>query len=458
MGLSVVILAAGKGKRMASGISKVLHPLAGVPLLERVVKTAQVLSADTIHVVYGRQDLSVRQQLKHLSVNWVEQIEPLGTGHALLQAMPFCKAEHSVLVLYGDVPLISVATLQSLLKSTASWDLGLVVATVADPSGLGRILRDRQGRIVRIVEQQDATAEQLAICEINTGIMIASAQRWQSWLPRLNHANQQKEYYLTDVVAQAVAENARVGTLSAAHPEEVQGVNDRWELSQLERYYQHCMAKRLALAGVTLMDPNRLDVRGDNVHVDSDVTIDVGVILMGKVRIGKNTRIGPHVVLQDVVIGESVEILANSVIDNAHIGDHCRVGPFARIRPGTVLETGSRVGNFVEVKNTTLGAESKANHLAYLGDAQVGARVNIGAGTITCNYDGVNKWPTTIHDDAFIGSNTALVAPLIVEKGATIGAGSTITENAPADCLTLARVKQCTIEHWSRPTEKKKSE
>ncbi len=455
MGLNVVILAAGKGKRMASNLPKILHPLGGIPLLERVVKTVQALKADKIHVVYGNGGSAVRDVLSYLPVHWVEQEEQLGTGHAVLQALPHCKDNDQVLVLYGDVPLISLKTLHHLLESTPRSGLGLVVTELKNPTGLGRIIRNELGNIIRIVEHKDATPAQLKIREINTGIMVAQAKHLKNWLPKLKNSNRQKEYYLTDAVAQAVADGLPVGGVMAHCSQEVQGVNDRWELANLERYFQRTMAKKLALAGATIIDPNRLDVRGDDVHVAHDVTIDVNVVLEGKIKIGKNSKIGPHVVLKNVTIGDNVEIRANTVIEDAIIANNCTIGPFSRIRPGTVLEKDVKIGNFVETKKTKIGRGSKANHLAYLGDTTIGSHVNIGAGTITCNYDGANKWQTTIKDYAFVGSNTSLVAPVIIAEGATIGAGSTITEDAPANRLTISRARQRTIDNWKRPDKKK---
>ena len=454
MGLRIVILAAGKGKRMASSISKVLHSIGGISFLERVVNVAKLLKAYAIYVVYGNGGNVLHEKLNHLPVHWVEQNEQLGTGHAVLQAIPFFNDNDQVLVLYGDVPLVSATTLQDLLYSTSFGDLGLVVAELPDPTGLGRIIRNELGDIISIVEHKDANEQQLKIREINTGIMITSSKNLKRWLAKLGNNNQQKEYYLTDIVAMAVAEGCHVSGVIAHCFEEVQSVNSRWDLTKLERYFQQSMAKKLALAGVTIIDPNRIDIRGDNVHVSHDVVIDVNVILEGRIFLSRNVRIGPNVLLKNVTIDENTEILANSVIEDTVIGAQCSVGPFARIRAGSILEKGVKVGNFVEIKKSTLGIGSKANHLTYLGDATIGKNVNIGAGTITCNYDGANKWPTTIEDGAFIGSNAALVAPIIIGKNATIGAGSTITQDAPSDHLTLARERQRTIKNWCRPEKK----
>ena len=456
MGLSVIILAAGKGNRMMTDTPKILHPLGGVPLLERVVNAAVALHADAIHVVYGNGGSTVHETLNYLPVNWVQQKEQLGTGHAVMQAIPHCKDGDQVIVLYGDVPLISVKTLHHLLETAPHNGLGLVVAELDDPTGLGRIIRNEMGNIVRIVEEKDATPQQLKLREVNTGIMTAKGDHFKKWLPQLNQSNQQEEYYLTDIVALAVDEGCPVGGVLTHSLEEVQGVNDRWELAKLERYFQLMAAKQLTLAGVTVVDPHRLDIRGDDVRVDRDVVIDVNVILEGKVRIGKNSNIGANAILKNVTVGEGVEIQPNSILEDTTVADHCSVGPFARLRPGTVLAEGATVGNFVEIKKTTLGAGSKANHLTYLGDADVGAHVNIGAGTITCNYDGVNKWVTSIKDGVFIGSNTALVAPVTIAKGATIGAGSTITHDAPPDRLTVARARQQSLDGWEKPVKKDK--
>lgn len=449
MGLQVIILAAGKGQRMMSDLPKVLHPLGGKSLLERVVTTAQQLNPQAIHVVYGNGGSMVSQALQHLPVNWVEQTQLLGTGHAVLQALPHCPDDERVLILYGDVPLISVDSLKTLLAMTPAEQLGLIVAELPNPQGFGRIIRNDSGHITAIVEQRDANSQQQAIKEINTGIITAPARQLKKWLPQLKNANQQQEYYLTDIVALAAGEGLAVHGAKAACNEETRGVNDRVELIALERFYQQHTATTLMRQGVTIVDPARFDVRGD-VTIAADVSIDINVILEGRVIIGKNSHIGPHVWLKNVEIGENVQIFANSVIEGAVIGDRCQIGPFARVRPETVLAAGVKVGNFVEVKKSRIGQNSKANHLSYLGDATIGAEVNIGAGTITCNYDGQNKHPTHIGDGAFIGSNTALVAPITIGKDATIGAGSTITREAPAETLTVARARQTTIKGWRR--------
>lgn len=450
MGLIVVILAAGKGKRMASDVPKILHPLGGIPLLERVVNTAKTLNPDAIHVVYGNGGSTVQEALDYLPVHWIKQDEQLGTGHAVLQALPHCKDSDQVLVLYGDVPIITVQTLEQLLQGTQKNGLGLIITELEDPSGFGRILRNEMGNIIAIVEHKDATERQRTIKEINTGIITTSARFLKSWLPELKNNNKQQEYYLTDIVAMAVKSGHPVGGIMASCGEEVLGVNDRWQLAKLERYYQYTLAEELAYAGVTIMDPKRLDIRG-KVETGIDVVIDINVVLEGNVSIGANCKIGPNVVIKNSSIGDHVTIHANSVIEEAKIADHAEVGPFARLRSGTAIESNAKVGNFVEMKNTTLGAGSKANHLSYLGDATIGKEVNIGAGTITCNYDGVNKWATNIGDGAFIGSNTSLIAPITIGDRATIGAGSSISKDAAPNKLTLARPKQTIIKNWKRP-------
>lgn len=453
MKLHVVVLAAGKGQRMMSELPKVLHPLGGKPLLEHVIKTAQQLSPAAIHVVFGNGGSQVSQALSYLPVNWVEQTELLGTGHAVSQALPHCPEDARVLILYGDVPLISLESLNNLLTKTPENQLGLIVAELPNPTGFGRIIRNDSGHITAIVEQRDASLQQQAIKEINTGIITAPARQLKKWLPSLKNNNKQGEYYLTDIVALAASEGLTAHGAQASCVEETRGVNDRAELAVLERFYQYQSALMLMRQGVTLADPHRFDARGE-ISVGADSYIDINVILEGKVIIGKECRIGPNVYLKNVVIENNVEIFANSVIEGAEIADGCQIGPFARIRPGTILEKGVKIGNFVEVKKSRLGRNTKAQHLTYLGDAEIGAEVNIGAGTITCNYDGQNKNPTHIGNGAFIGSNTSLVAPINIGDNATIGAGSTITRDAPADTLTVARARQASVKGWKRPAKK----
>lgn len=455
MTLSIIILAAGQGKRMKSSLPKVLHPLAGVPLLQRVVNTAQELGAKNIYVVYGNGGGLVRNTMQRLDVQWIEQTEQLGTGHAVMQALPAIPENHQVLILYGDVPLISKKTLQKLLDETPKNSLGILIAERANPFGYGRMLRDATGKIIAIVEQKDASLKQRKIKEINTGILTTTAKRLKEWLPKLANHNAQKEYYLTDVVALAVLDGCEVAGVIAESVEETQGVNDHVELAKLERYYQQQIAQQLMLQGVTLMDPNRIDVRGELI-VDKDVVIDVNVIAEGKVNIGANSKIGPNNFLRNVEIGRNVEIYANCVLEDAKIADGCRIGPFARIRPGgSELAKNVHVGNFVEIKKVQLGENSKANHLAYIGDAVIGKNVNVGAGVITCNYDGANKYQTTIKDGAFIGSDSQLIAPVTIGENAYIGSGSTINKDAPPNKLTIARAKQVTIDNWKPPKKSK---
>jgi len=453
MGLSVIILAAGRGKRMHSNLPKVLHKLGGLTLLERVVTRARELHPSEIFVVYGHGGEQVPDELSHLNVRWVEQKETLGTGHAVMQALPHIKDGQRVLILYGDVPLISTATLQALIKSTPSKGAGLVVVNLEDPSGYGHIVRNKRGNITSIIEHRDATDLQKQIKEINTGIMYASNELFKSWLERIDNDNAQKEFYLTDAIELAVSEGVHIESVLASYPEEVLGVNNRCQLANLERFYQHQEAKQLLLSGVSLLDPDRFDLRGE-LQAAEDVTIDINVIIEGKVIIGKNSTIGPNTILRNVEIGENVEIKANTIIEDAKIGNDCVVGPFARIRPGSHLQEKARVGNFVELKNTHIAKASKINHLSYVGDTDVGENVNIGAGTITCNYDGANKFRTTIEDGAFIGSNTSLVAPVTIGKSATVGAGSTICENVSENGLAVARAQQVYKPNWQRPTKK----
>jgi len=451
--LSIIILAAGQGKRMYSDLPKVLHPLAGKPLAAHVLDCARTLSPVALKMVIGHGGERVRAGLAGFAdnVEWVVQEQQLGTGHAVAQAMPGIAEDHRVLVLYGDVPLIRAATLAR-LRALPSGALALLTAELADPSGYGRIVRNHAGQVVRIVEQKDASAEQLAIREINSGILLAPAGHLQRWLRAVRNDNAQGEYYLTDIIAMAVAENIPVLTAQPEGVEEILGVNDRRQLAELERYQQRRVADALLLQGVSLADPARLDVRGE-LACGRDVWIDVNAVFEGRVHLGDRVRIGPNVYLRDAMVGADVEVLANSVIDGAEIGAGCRIGPFARIRPHTVLAAHAHVGNFVEIKQSNINEGSKINHLSYIGDTDMGAGVNIGAGTITCNYDGANKHRTHIGDRAFIGSNTQLVAPVRVGDGATIGAGSTITRDAPDDTLTLSRAPQQSVPGWQRPVK-----
>lgn len=453
MTLHIVILAAGKGKRMQSILPKVLHPIAGKPMLQRIVETAQRLNPDAIHVVIGHEKEQLRTRLADLQVNWVEQSQQLGTGHAVATALPHIAKDAQVLILFGDVPLITLSTLQQLIKHTPSDGLGIVTAKVANPYGLGRIIRNQHQHIVKIIEHADAGNEELGIDEINSGILYTSANNLQHWLPKVSNVNAQGEYYLPDIIPHAVIGGNEIVSVLAQTEEEIQGINDRVQLILLERYQQQQQARQLLLAGVTIMDPLRFDLRG-NLHAGKDVFIDVNVILEGEIVIGEQSSIGANCILRNVRIGRGVQIKANSMIDNAEIADGCSIGPFARIRPGTKLAEQVHIGNFVEVKNTSIEAGSKANHLTYLGDAEIGHHVNIGAGTITCNYDGVNKHKTVIEDNVFIGSGTQLIAPVNIKTGATIGAGSTITKEAPEQALTLSRSKQISVPGWQRPIKK----
>ncbi len=455
MNLSVIILAAGEGTRMRSALPKVLHPLAGRPLLAHVVDTARALSPARTLVVYGHGGEALRERLPLSGVEWVEQARQLGTGHAVQQAMGHLPTEGTVLVLYGDVPLIKPSTLQRLLAGAGEDSLMLLTAHLPEPAGYGRIVRDERGRVCRIVEDRDASLVERAIDEINTGIMALPAARLATWLARLDNDNAQGEYYLTDVVALAVADGVGVATASPDEAWEIQGVNDRLQLAALERLCQRRRAEALMRDGVTVMDPARLDVRGE-LEAGRDCLLDVNLVCEGRVVLGAGVTVGPNVYLRDVRIGDGTTILANSVIEEADIGPACQVGPFARIRPGTVCARGARIGNFVEVKNARIGAGSKVNHLSYIGDTTMGEAVNIGAGTITCNYDGARKHRTVIGDRAFIGSDTQLVAPVTVGEGATIGAGSTITRDAPPGELTLSRAPQQTRAGWQRPVKKSK--
>ena len=453
MKLGVVILAAGLGKRMRSALPKVLHPLAGKPLLAHVLDAAGSLGAERRVVVFGHGGEQVQAALSGCDCRWAEQTEQRGTGHAVMQAMPSMAEMDRVLVLYGDVPLIEAETLQRLIAVSADTSLGLLTADLPDPTGYGRILRDADGRVTRIVEEKDATPAERAITEINTGFLVADRARLDGWLARIGNDNAQSEYYLTDVTALAAGEGVVIATAQPDCIAEVTGVNDRVQLAELERIYQRHAAERLMRGGVTLADPARFDLRGV-LHAEPDVSLDINVIIEGEVRLASGVRVGPNCLLKDCVIGPDTEILANCVIDSAKVGANAHVGPFARLRPEASLASNTHVGNFVEIKKTSLGQGSKVNHLTYLGDAEIGAGVNVGAGTITCNYDGVNKSKTRIGDGAFIGSNTALVAPVNIGAGATIGAGSVIARDAPPEQLTLTRAAQVTVEQWRRPLKK----
>jgi bifunctional UDP-N-acetylglucosamine pyrophosphorylase/glucosamine-1-phosphate N-acetyltransferase len=450
--LSIVILAAGQGKRMNSDRPKVLQPLAGRPLLGHVIATAQSLQPAAIDVVYGHGGDQVRAAFAGLEVGWALQAEQLGTGHAVMQAMPSVADEHLVLILYGDVPLIRRDTLERLVALAGPRRMSLLTVDLPDPTGYGRIVRDASGRVQKIVEQKDASPAQLAIREGNTGVMAVPANLLRQWLGQLRNSNAQGEYYLTDIVEMAVAAQVAVEPLVAPTIPEVLGINDRVQLAEVEAEYRRLRARALMQAGVTLADPARIDVRG-TLETGRDVFIDVNVVFEGRVTLGNRVHIGPNTVIRDATIGDDTQVFPNCVIESATIGARCNIGPFARTRPHATLADDVHIGNFVEVKNSKMGPGAKANHLAYVGDATVGARVNIGAGTIVANYDGANKHLTTIGDDAHTGSNSVLVAPIVIGAGATVGAGSTVTKDVPAGKLTVARAKQLTLEGWKRPTK-----
>jgi len=454
--INVIILAAGKGTRMFSAKPKVLHEIAGRSLLQHTLDTAAAINASTTHIVIGHEAELIRQALTGKPVEIVLQEQQLGTAHAVHQALEQLDKTAIALVLYADVPLIKTETLQRLLQCVDANSMAVLTCVVTNPLGLGRILRDNDQNICAIIEDKETTAEQKQIKEINTGVMAIPVARLYDWLPRISANNSQSEYYLTDLVSLALADGCKVSTVQCKDEFEASGVNNRVQLAELERHYQKNEATRLMLAGVTLRDPMRVDFRG-HANISADVDIDINVILEGDITIARNVYIGPNCLLKNCVIGEGTIIAANSVIEDAVIGKKCNIGPFARIRPGTALEDAVKVGNFVEIKNSTIGKHSKVNHLSYVGDSTLGDYVNVGAGTITCNYDGVNKFKTVIGDNVFIGSNTALVAPVTIAAGATIGAGSVITKNVDKDQLAVARGRQANMNGWQRPQKTIKS-
>ena len=455
MNLSIIILAAGQGTRMCSSRPKVLHPLAGRPLLAHVIDTARELQPADIHVVIGHGADQVQRDFADTDIQWVLQAEQLGTGHAVAQAMPAIPDGNCVLVMYGDVPLVSRATLEPLCSLAEQGMAALLTAELDDPGGYGRILHHADGSICGIVEQKDASASERALKEINTGFVAAPAARLRRWVAALDNNNAQGEFYLTDVIARAVTEGTSVRGVMADDITEVLGINDRKQLAVQERCYQQRQAERCLQAGVTLADPARFDLRG-TLTAGEDVLIDVNAVLEGNIVLGNRVSIGPNVVMRNATVGDDVTILANCVIEDAEIGSHSRIGPFARLRPETRLSTNTHIGNFVEIKKSDVGEGSKVNHLSYIGDTSIGMDVNIGAGTITCNYDGANKHRTIIGDRVFIGSDTQLVAPVEVKEGATIGAGSTITRDVEANELALSRAAQKTRSGWKRPVKKTK--
>lgn len=455
MNLQIVILAAGQSKRMYSSKPKILHNFAGIPILERILQTVQKLNPQGIHVIYGNGGDLIPKTFKNYPIHWCAQDVQLGTAHALAQALPSIPDESSLLVLVADIPLISAEILKKLVEHTPPGQFGLITAVLEDPTGLGRVLRDDNGHIVKIVEEKDATLEEKAICEINTGIILSSTLQFKTIIPKLTNNNAQGEYYLTDVIDIAAQMGQRIYTVSVDDPEEAMGINDRCQLERLERYYHKKMAHSFMLQGVTISDASRFDIRG-NWQISSDVVIDVDVVLEGDGVIDSGCKIGPFTVLKNVTLGKNVEIKSHCVIESAIITDNCIVGPFARIRPETTLDNEVHVGNFVEIKNSTIGKRSKINHLSYIGDTTMGCDVNIGAGTITCNYDGINKYQTTISDNVFVGSDTQLIAPVTVGKAATIAAGTTVTKDVPEKTLIRNKNTQILIENWKRSDHNEK--
>ena len=453
--MEVIVLAAGQGKRMRSVLPKVLQPLAAKPMLAHVLDTARTLEARRIVVVYGHGGEVVREALDAPDLAWARQDPPQGTGHAVQQAMPLVDDGDTALILYGDVPLIGVPTLQRLMAAASDTTLALLTVSMDNPTGYGRILRDGAGKVTRIVEEKDATADERRVQEVNTGILAAPVARLRQWLGNLKNDNAQGEYYLTDIIAMAVADGLEVVTTQPDAFEETLGVNNKTQLAELERIHQRNIARSLTDAGVTVIDPARLDVRG-SLECGRDVEIDINCIFEGKVVLGDGVRIGANCIVRNATLGAGTRVAAFSQIEDTTMGEACVIGPYARTRPGTVLGNDVHLGNFVEVKNSIIADHSKANHLAYVGDADIGQRVNVGAGTITCNYDGANKFRTIIEDDVFIGSDTQLVAPVRVGKGATLGAGTTLTKDAPAEQLTVSRARQMSLAGWQRPVKVKK--
>ena len=451
--LSAIILAAGKGTRMYSDLPKVLHTIAGKPMVKHVIDTAHQLGAENIHLIYGHGGDLMRTHLANEQVNWVLQTEQLGTAHAVQQAAPFFKDNENIVVLYGDAPLITKDTLEKLIEAKPENGIALLTVNLDSPTGYGRIIREN-GNVVAIVEQKDANADQLNIKEVNTGVMVSDGASFKKWLASVGNNNAQGEYYLTDLIALANQDNCQVVSVQATDVMEVEGANNRLQLAALERYFQNKQASKLLLEGVMIYDPARFDLRGTLEH-GKDVEIDVNVIIEGSVKLGDRVKIGAGCVLKNVVIGNDVEIKPYSVLEDSVVGEKAAIGPFSRLRPGAELSAETHVGNFVEIKKSTVGKGSKVNHLTYVGDSEIGSNCNIGAGVITCNYDGANKFKTIIGDDVFVGSDTQLVAPVKVANGATIGAGTTITRDVGENELVITRVPQRHIQDWQRPTKKK---
>jgi len=454
MPVDIVILAAGQGTRMNSSVPKVLHTIAGKTMLQHVVDAASEFGEVEINVVIGHGAQQVRDAIKNEHLHWVLQEKQLGTGHAVIQALPNLRQDAAVLILYGDVPLVNASTLKQLVMQVDENSMAVLTVELENPSGYGRILRNKDGSVKEIIEHKDANEEQRSVREVNTGIMAIHQSRLAGWLKELSNHNIQKEYYLTDIVGFANRDGVTVNALMSNSAAEVLGVNDRYQQAQLERLCQQRMARQLMAQGVRLMDPARFDCRG-HIVAGKDVCIDVNVIFEGKVVLGNNVHVEANCFIKNATIGNNVTIKANSIVEGAQIFDHCDIGPFARLRPGTELQEGAKIGNFVETKKSIIGKGSKVSHLSYIGDATIGDDVNIGAGTITCNYDGVNKHQTIIGNDVFIGSNTALVAPVTVEKGATVGAGSVVTSHVKENQLAVARGKQRNIDNWQRPEKGK---
>ena len=452
MSLSVVILAAGKGTRMRSSLPKVLHKIADKPMVQHVIDTVKGIGSDNIHLIYGHGGDIMKQHIADSRLNWIEQTEQLGTGHAMQIAQPHFKADEKILMVYGDVPLLSEQTLKKLIAVQPTNGIGLLTIKLADPTGYGRIER-ANGQVIGIVEQKDANPEQLAINEVNTGILVANAADLNRWLPALSNENAAGEYYITDIIKMAHEEGCSIQTVQPEKAFEVEGVNNRLQLANLERAYQYQQAENLLLDGVMLRDPNRFDLRGE-LTCGQDVDIDVNVIIEGKVSLGNGVKIGAGCILKNCDIADNAEIKANTIIEGATIGEGAGIGPFARIRPDTVLEKDVHIGNFVEVKKSTLGEGTKCGHLSYLGDSVIGRGVNVGAGVITCNYDGANKFQTIIGDDVFVGSDCQLVAPVTIGNGATTGAGTTVVSDVPDNALAVTRTKQRNVEGWKRPVKK----